>query len=59
MGKPGARVAWPWENTTFRDPGVQRKLQQFVKVKFRAEDPFHSPAKEVLAYLDVKGCRRT
>lgn len=36
------------EATTFRDPEVLRRLEGFVKVKYRAEQPSASPAKEML-----------
>jgi len=43
------------DETTFRDPEVRARLGSFVKVKYRAEDPAASPAREVLAYFGVLG----
>ena len=36
------------DQTTFEDPEVLTKIENYVKIKFRAEDPSVSPAKQVL-----------
>ena len=36
------------DQTTFEDPEVLAKIENYVKIKFRAEDPSVSPAKQVL-----------
>ena len=36
------------DQTTFEDPEVLNKIENYVKIKFRAEDPSVSPAKQVL-----------
>ena len=36
------------DKTTFRDEDVMRRLEDYVKVKFQAEDPELSPAKEFM-----------
>lgn len=41
--------------TTLRDPAVQMRMMNFVKVKYRAERPNQSPAKEVLEAFGVLG----
>jgi len=43
------------DKTTFRDPEVRRALESFVKVRYQAEKPRESPAREVLEYFDAKG----
>jgi thiol:disulfide interchange protein len=43
------------EKTTFRSPEVRAGLNSFVRVKFRAEDPGASPAREVLEHFAVPG----
>jgi thioredoxin:protein disulfide reductase len=39
------------DSTTLKDPQVTAALGSYVKVKFQAEDPEASPAKEVLEYV--------
>jgi thiol:disulfide interchange protein len=43
------------ERTTFKDPRVLRRLDDFVKVKYRAETPDESPVREVLDRFEVLG----
>lgn len=43
------------EATTFKAPEVQARLRAFVKVKYRAEEPGRSPAKELLDYFGAPG----
>lgn len=38
--------------TTFKDPAVIQRLAGFVKIKYQAETPDESPAKDVLANFD-------
>jgi len=39
------------DSTTLKDPQVTAALGSYVKIKFQAEDPEASPAKEVLEYV--------
>jgi thioredoxin:protein disulfide reductase len=41
--------------TTFRDPAVIERLEDYVKIKYQAEDMSVEPTKSVLEYYDVKG----
>ncbi|NUM56654.1 MAG: thioredoxin family protein [Candidatus Hydrogenedentes bacterium] len=41
--------------TTFKDPAVLKRLENFVKIKYQAEDPESSPAKDVLANFEYVG----
>ena len=41
--------------TTFKDPAVLKRLEDFVKIKYQAEDPESSPAKDVLANFEYVG----
>lgn len=41
--------------TTFKDPAVLKRLEGFVKIKYQAEDPESSPAKDVLANFEYVG----
>ncbi len=43
------------DRTTLKAPAVEAGLEDYVKVKFQAEDLNASPAKEVLKYLDGIG----
>lgn len=41
--------------TTFKDPDVLARLENFVKIKYQAEEPDASPAKDVLANFEYVG----
>ena len=41
--------------TTFRDPGVEELLKQYILVKYQAERPDAPPAKRVLDRFGVVG----
>ena len=43
------------DRTTLQDPDVQAALDSYVKIKFQAEDPSVSPAKEVMAHFEALG----
>lgn len=43
------------ENTTFQDPKVRELLQDFVLLKYQAEEPDAPETKPVLDYFDVLG----
>jgi thiol:disulfide interchange protein len=43
------------DKTTLKDPEVTAALSQYVKIKFQAEDPTVSPAKEVMDYVGAFG----
>ena len=43
------------DKTTFKDPDVTAGLGPYVKIKFQAEDPSESPAKEVMQRFDSVG----
>jgi cytochrome c biogenesis protein CcdA/DsbC/DsbD-like thiol-disulfide interchange protein/thiol-disulfide isomerase/thioredoxin len=43
------------DRTTLKDPDVTAALANYVKIKFQAEDPEGSPAKEVLDRVDAIG----
>jgi thiol:disulfide interchange protein DsbD len=41
--------------TTFKDAGVVSALNRYVKIKYQAEDPAESPAREVLKRFEAVG----
>ena len=41
--------------TTLKDPEVKARLTDYVKVKFQAEAPDQSPAKDILDHFDYVG----
>ena len=43
------------DRTTLRDPAVEAALEDYVKIKFQAEDPSTSPAREVMERFDAIG----
>jgi thiol:disulfide interchange protein len=43
------------DKTTFKDPEVQKKLENYVTVKYQAEQPNKPPAKDVLDAFKVIG----
>ena len=43
------------DQTTLKNENVQVRLDDYVKVKFQAEDPSISPASEVMAHLQGIG----
>lgn len=43
------------ERTTFRDAAVRGRLASYTVLKYQAERPDAAPAKEVLAFFEVKG----
>ena len=43
------------DKTTFRDPGVVGRLEAYVKVKFRAENPADPEVREVMDYFGSIG----
>ena len=43
------------DQTTFEDPEVLTRIENYVKIKFRAEDPSASPAKQVLDQFESIG----
>ena len=43
------------DKTTLKDPVVQAALDDYVKIKFQAEDPSGSPASEVMAQFEGVG----
>ena len=43
------------DKTTFKDPEVTARLEDYVKVKFQAEDPEASPAREVIKRFEGVG----
>jgi thiol:disulfide interchange protein len=43
------------DSTTLKDPDVTAALENYVKIKFQAEDMTASPAREVLERFDVIG----
>ena len=43
------------DRTTLRDPDVEAALDQYVKIKFQAEDPGASPAREVMERFEGVG----
>jgi len=43
------------DRTTLRDPGVDAALDDYVKIKFQAEDPGASPAREVMERFEGVG----
>jgi thiol:disulfide interchange protein len=43
------------DRTTLKDPEVTRRLKNYVKIKFQAEDLDATPAREVLEHLQGKG----
>ena len=44
------------DKTTLKNPDVQAGLADYVKIKFKAEDPSTSPAKEVMEQFGAIGC---
>jgi len=43
------------EKTTFKDPDVRRRLESYVKIKYRAEDPGDDAVKAVLDHFKIIG----
>jgi thioredoxin:protein disulfide reductase len=43
------------DTTTFKDPTVVKRMENYVKIKFQAEDLTASPAKEMLAKFEGVG----
>jgi len=43
------------DKTTLADPAVKSALSGYVKIKFQAEDPEASPAREVMQHFDAIG----
>jgi thioredoxin:protein disulfide reductase len=43
------------EKTTFQDAAVRKRLDGFVKVKYRAERPGEAPDRDVLGYFKAVG----
>ncbi len=43
------------DETTFKDPAVRRRLEEFIFVKYQAETPGKSPAREILDYFGAIG----
>ena len=43
------------DRTTLKDPAVEAALEDYVKIKFQAEDPSTSPAREVMERFDAIG----
>jgi thioredoxin:protein disulfide reductase len=43
------------DKTTFKDPEVQQRLARFAVIKYQAEQPNESPAKDVLDYFGAVG----
>ena len=43
------------DRTTFQDAGVRKRLDSFVKIKYRAERPGDSPDHEILEYFRAVG----
>ena len=43
------------DRTTLKDPAVEAALEDYVKIKFQAEDPSASPAREVLERFEGIG----
>jgi len=43
------------DKTTFKDPEVTARLDEYVKIKFQAEDPEASPAREVIGTFEGVG----
>ncbi len=41
--------------TTFKDPAVLKRLDAYVKVKYQAETPDETPAREVLSHFEYVG----
>ena len=43
------------DETTLKDPEVRAALDKYTKIKFQAEDPEESPAKELMQRIDAVG----
>ena len=43
------------DETTLKDPEVRAALEHYTKIKFQAEDPEESPAKELMQRIDAVG----
>jgi thiol:disulfide interchange protein len=43
------------EKTTFKDSEVQKRLEKYVRIKYHAEKPGESPAKEIMQYYKALG----
>ena len=43
------------DKTTFKDPDVMARLDDYVKIKYQAEDPEASPAREVIQHFEGVG----
>lgn len=43
------------ESTTFKDPEVNKRLENYVKIKFQAEKPNDPKTKEIMDYFNAKG----
>ena len=43
------------DDTTLKEHSVTERLEDYVKIKFQAEDPNSSPATEVMRHFDAKG----
>ena len=43
------------DSTTLKDPGVEAALDDYIKIKFQAEDPSASPAFEVMERFEAIG----
>ena len=43
------------DETTLKDPDVRAALEHYTRIKFQAEDPEESPAKELMQRIDAVG----
>ncbi len=43
------------DETTLKDPEVRAALEHYTRIKFQAEDPEESPAKELMQRIDAIG----
>lgn len=41
--------------TTLRDPDVRKRLEDYVRIKYRTEVPDQPPAKDILDHFDYVG----